>query len=123
MRPALSTGDDQPSPEMGVFQATFLVLDHCTGTGRLRALECPWPSGPRNCGQSSACAAAAARSPLNKHVRTALVRISKQAASSIPAASRPYQRSTLPSESAFQDSTECLGSQGVDIPVVSSCCE
>src|ERR1043166_2084170 len=121
MRRALSTGEDQPSPGTGAFHATLLVLDQCTGT--LRAFECPWPSGPRNCGQSSACAAAAASSPLNKHVRTALFRISKQTASSIPAASRRYPHSTLPSESAFQGSTKFLESQGAGIPVVSSCCE
>src|SRR5436305_14403908 len=51
MRPSRKTGEDQPRPGMGVFQATFFELDH--STGRLWALEWPCPSGPRNSGQFS----------------------------------------------------------------------
>src|SRR4051794_30195956 len=45
-------GDDQPWPVIGVFQATFLVVLHSTGT--LLPAYIPWPVGPRNSGQFSA---------------------------------------------------------------------
>src|ERR1700730_6108739 len=55
-RPPATTGDDHPRPGIGVFQMTLRDSLHSTGTPR--SVECPWPVGPRNCGQSSALAAA-----------------------------------------------------------------
>ncbi len=49
-----TTGDDQPSPAIGFFQRTFSVSLHWCGIPAASA--CPWPSGPRNCGQSPAAA-------------------------------------------------------------------
>src|SRR6185436_1885944 len=43
-------GDDQPSPGIAVFHATFVVADH--SSGRPVSGEWPWPSGPRKRGQS-----------------------------------------------------------------------
>ena len=48
------TGEDQPNPLMGVFQATFSVSLQVIGSPV--SMECPCPSGPRNCGQSAAAA-------------------------------------------------------------------
>src|SRR6185436_15340605 len=50
-RPPATTGDDQPRPGTAVFQATFFVSLHSIGSPC--SVECPWPPGPRNCGQSS----------------------------------------------------------------------
>ena len=43
-------GDDQPLPGMSARQTMFVVPQ---AIGRLRTVACPWPSGPRNCGQSA----------------------------------------------------------------------
>src|SRR6185295_9923933 len=50
-RPPATTGDDQPRPGTAVFQATLFVSLHSIGSPC--SVECPWPPGPRNCGQSS----------------------------------------------------------------------
>src|SRR5579885_753576 len=50
IRPPTTTGDDQPRPGMGVFQATFLSLLQVSG--RSVTVVTPWPVGPRNWGQS-----------------------------------------------------------------------
>src|SRR5687768_14590939 len=49
-----TTGDDQPSPGMGVLNLTFCVSDHVCG----RLVESLWPCwrGPRNWGQISPAA-------------------------------------------------------------------
>src|SRR5262249_38267413 len=52
MRPLKKIGEDQPSPGIGTFHATFFVALH--SLGRLRSVEMPWPVGPRNSGQFSA---------------------------------------------------------------------
>src|SRR4051812_19520477 len=49
------TGDDQPRPGIGRFQATFLSGPHATGKRPFATIPCP--VGPRNSGQSSAFAA------------------------------------------------------------------
>ncbi len=51
-----TTGDDQPRPGSGVFQATFSVSLQVSGRWRA-AGACPWPSGPRHCGQGMSSAA------------------------------------------------------------------
>src|SRR5687768_8232959 len=58
-RPPATTGVDQPTPGVLVFQATFRPSPHVSGSPR--AVECPWPPGPRNSGQS--CAKAAVATP------------------------------------------------------------
>ena len=45
------TGEDQPSPGILVFQAMLAVSLQVVGIPS--AWECPWPSGPRNWGQSA----------------------------------------------------------------------
>ena len=45
------TGEDQPSPGILVFQAMLSVSLQLVGIPS--AWECPWPSGPRNWGQSA----------------------------------------------------------------------
>src|SRR5688572_29971347 len=52
-------GEDQDSPGISVFQATFSVVDHLVG--RLVSVERPWPVGPRKRGQFSAEASARRR--------------------------------------------------------------
>src|SRR5207249_4593130 len=51
-----TTGDDQPRPEMGVFQRTFLDSLHWRANPRASAW--PAPDGPRNSGQFSPAARA-----------------------------------------------------------------
>src|SRR6478735_3255690 len=51
MRSPNTIGDDQPSPGISVFQATFSVPLQCSG--KSLAAETPWPVGPRNRGQFS----------------------------------------------------------------------
>jgi len=46
-----TTGEDHPRPWMAVFQATFSVSLQLVGGSAPSA--CPWPPGPRNCGQSA----------------------------------------------------------------------
>ena len=48
--PPETTGEDQPNPGSGVFQVTLRVSLH--SSGRFCSREWPWPSGPRNAGQS-----------------------------------------------------------------------
>src|SRR3954465_5919812 len=50
-RPGRNTGEDQPRPGISARQTMFEELLQWTGT--FRALEIPWPPGPRNWGQSS----------------------------------------------------------------------
>ena len=52
-------GDDQPSPGIGVFQATPWVAFH--SSGRPDSVEMPCPVGPRKQGQFSASAVAHVR--------------------------------------------------------------
>src|SRR5262249_28294860 len=52
-RPLTTTGDDQPLPGSSCFQATFFVGSH--SVGKEPDGTRPWPVGPRNSGQSSAC--------------------------------------------------------------------
>src|SRR5262245_12129533 len=52
IRSSLIAGDDQPSPRIDTFQTMFLCS--CHRTGKPATAACPCPSGPRNCGQSSA---------------------------------------------------------------------
>src|SRR6185295_14986828 len=58
--PFATTGDDQPSPGIAVFHATFFVSLH--SSGRPFSVEWPCPSGPRNCGHDSCADAVAAMS-------------------------------------------------------------
>src|SRR5205814_8112234 len=51
-RPPRNTGEDQPTPGISARQTRFDELLQCSGT--FRALEIPWPSGPRNWCQSTA---------------------------------------------------------------------
>src|SRR5688572_7071366 len=44
-----STGDDHARPWVGVFQRTFSVSDHFSGSNS--DSTAPWPEGPRNSGQ------------------------------------------------------------------------
>ena len=50
--PSAMTGDDQPSPGTGTFQAIFFDSLHSSGSSV--SDEYPWPLGPLNCGQSLA---------------------------------------------------------------------
>src|SRR6185503_6202875 len=54
-RPRRKIGEDQPRPGTSARQTIFEELLQLIGT--FRALEIPWPPGPRNCGQSSAVTA------------------------------------------------------------------
>jgi hypothetical protein len=49
-RSATTIGEDQPSPGIAVFQATFSVSLHRSGS--LVSIESPWPLGPRHPRQS-----------------------------------------------------------------------
>jgi hypothetical protein len=57
--PSASTGLDQALPESSVFQTTFLVSPHSTGS--LAVAARPSPPGPRNWFQESAHAPAASQ--------------------------------------------------------------
>src|SRR5262249_1763415 len=61
------TGDDQPRSWIGVFHTTLLVSLQLSG--RSRASECPVPSGPRNCGQSSLAQAGGRRNAISEQQR------------------------------------------------------
>ena len=54
--PSQTIGLDHPSPGIGVFQATFSVALHVSGS-RGSSATTDVPSGPRNCGQLSDSAA------------------------------------------------------------------
>ena len=64
-RPSATTGDDHPRPGTGVFQVTFSVSLHSSGTTASAAWPCP--VGPRNCGQSPARAGAPATAATTAH--------------------------------------------------------
>src|SRR6185312_6257175 len=69
--------DDQPRPGTAVFQATFFVSLHSIGSPC--SVECPWPPGPRNCGQSSV-----ARDPACASHNTARIVAPNRIAESLP---------------------------------------
>src|SRR5258706_15155023 len=50
------TGEDQPRPSIGSFHLMFSE-ESVHFTGAAVTFDSPWPSGPRNCGQSWADAA------------------------------------------------------------------
>jgi hypothetical protein len=58
-RPPETAGDDHPRPGTGIFHATFFDSLHSIGSPR--SGDCPWPPGPRNCGQSCLSAEAWAK--------------------------------------------------------------
>src|SRR5262245_18999035 len=55
------TGVEFPLSGSLTFHLTFSVADHLSG--RSVSLVCPWPVGPRNCGQLSALTDAASTRP------------------------------------------------------------
>ena len=65
MRPSATTGDAQALPGTGVFQRTFLVSLHSSGS---RAVVRPSPCGPRNWfhGSSAGAVAAASSTQVNR---------------------------------------------------------
>src|SRR5437867_698243 len=68
MRPAETSGEDQPFPGIFCFQAIFFV--GLQWSGRCSALATPCPVGPRNSGQSCAVSSAGPKVAVATNMRS-----------------------------------------------------